>query len=448
MTDEDKNNPQPPQETTLAITGMTCVNCEVVVERAIRAIPGVRSAHVDYRRGVASVASDEALDISRINVALAEEGYGAAEAQAAPAKRKARIYTEAAAAVLIVLGVFLAARQFNLLPRSLSVTDNMTYGFVLLIGLIASVSSCMAVTGGLLVALAAKYNEATQGLSARQRFIPHLFFNAGRIISYTLLGGLIGAAGAALTFSALATGILTIVLSAIMVLIGLQMLGVMPPVSRLLPRLPKGAVHRIHDLAVTQSRTGAFVLGAATFFLPCGFTLALQLYVLTKGSFAVGALTMLVFAIGTLPALLSLSVLSSFASGITQVRFARLAGAAVIFLGLMNIQYGLVQTGSDYIPVSPFAAAPLEASAAAQSAPARQVQIAEMKIDGFEYVPNRFTVKAGCGRVLIMRGAGIMKFLSSDEINVISFTPARAGELAFNCSMGMMTPNSGFTVTN
>jgi hypothetical protein len=247
-----------------------------------------------------------------------------------------------------------------------------------------------------------------------------------------------------------------------MIVIGLQMLGVLPPLGRILPLVPKSAVHRIHDLVASEAKGSAFALGAASFFLPCGFTLALQLYVLTKGSFAVGALTMLVFALGTLPALLSLSVLSSFASGTMQTRFLRLAGAAVIFLGFMNIQYGLVQTGSNYVPVSPLTVAQPETAQAAQPLQSRQVQIVEMKIEGFDYIPNRFTVKAGipvewridgreaegCGRVLIMRKAGIVKFLSSDGPTVISFTPSAPGEFAFNCSMGMMTPGSGFTVTN
>ena len=55
---------------------------------------------------------------------------------------------------------------------------------------------------------------------------------------------------------------------------------------------------------------------------------------------------MLAFALGTLPALLSLSALSSFAKGAFQRHFLKFAGAAVIVLGVMNIQYGLVLTGS------------------------------------------------------------------------------------------------------
>jgi uncharacterized protein len=458
MSTDDKDNPA---AVRLAITGMTCTQCEVAVERALMALLGMRRVTADYRAGIAEVVSDQPLDVSRINDVLTGEGYGAAATPAGPQKSGARLYSEAAAAVLVVLGVFFLARQFNLLPRALTVTENMTYGFVFLIGLVASVSSCMAVTGGLLVALAAKYNEAASGLTARQRFIPHLYFNSGRILSYTTLGGLIGAAGSALALSPMTTGVLTIVLSVVMIVIGLQMLGVVPPLGRLFPLIPKSAVHRIHDLVASEAKGSAFVLGAASFFLPCGFTFALQLYVLSKGSAAVGALTMLVFALGTLPALLSLSVISSFARGAMQMRFLRLAGAAVIFLGFMNIQYGLVQTGSNYVPVSPFAAAQPE-RAAARPVPAGQVQIAEMKIEGFNYIPNRFTVKAGvpvewridakdaegCGRILIMRAGGVIRFLSDGQPNIVTFTPQAPGELAFNCSMGMMTPNSGFTVTN
>jgi sulfite exporter TauE/SafE len=99
-----------------------------------------------------------------------------------------------------------------------------------------------------------------------------------------------------------------------------------------------------------ETKSTAFVLGAATFFLPCGFTQALQVYVLSQASFAAGALTMLAFALGTLPAMLSLSAIASLARGGFQKHFLRFAGAAVILLGLMNIRYGLVLTATTAMP--------------------------------------------------------------------------------------------------
>jgi sulfite exporter TauE/SafE len=386
------------------------------------------------------------------------------------AKNSPRDYAEISAAFLIIVAILAALGQLDLLPKQFGVSETMSYGLVFVIGLVASVSSCIAVTGGLLVAVAAKYSEASATLTPVQRMRLHIYFNAGRILSYTLLGGAIGALGSALTLSPEINGVLTLLASAVMILLGLQMLRLLPSLTRFLPTMPKSFSHFIHDLAERDAKGAAFVLGAATFFLPCGFTQALQLYVLAKGSFAVGALTMLAFSLGTLPALLSLSAMSSFASGNFQRHFLKFAGAAVIVLGIANIQYGLVLTGSamnaaSVTPdaVSPTADAPAQMTAAQnnqvrQDIPDKQVVV--MRIDGFSYIPNRFTVMQGvpvewridaseaaaCGRFLLAPGLGIRKVLSDRSTTMISFVPQQAGDFGFNCGMGMMTPGSKFTV--
>lgn len=376
-------------------------------------------------------------------------------------RNSSRDYIEIGAAFLIIIALLLVLGQLDLLPRQFGVSESMSYGLVFVIGLVASVSSCIAVTGGLLVAVAARYSEASAALTPVQRMRPHIYFNAGRILSYTLLGGAIGALGSALTLSPEINGLLTLVASAVMILLGLQMLRLLPALTRFLPTVPKSFSHRIHDLAERDANGGAFVLGAATFFLPCGFTQALQLYVLAKGSFAIGALTMLAFALGTLPALLSLSAMSSFASGSFQRHFLRFAGAAVIVLGIANIQYGLVLTGSamNAASVTPDQT-PVATSSPAATIATQDKQIVVMRIDGLSYIPNHFTVKQGvpvewridaseaaaCGRFLLAPGLGIRKVLSDQSTTMISFVPQRAGEFGFNCGMGMMTPDSRFTV--
>ncbi len=80
--------------------------------------------------------------------------------------------------------------------------------------------------------------------------------------------------------------------------------------------MPKFLAHRIYDQTNGAYKPWApFVLGAGTFFLPCGFTQALQFYVLAQGSAVTGATTMLVFALGTLPMLLAVGAVSSFSKG-------------------------------------------------------------------------------------------------------------------------------------
>jgi sulfite exporter TauE/SafE len=392
-----------------------------------------------------------------------------------PAKNAPRDYVEIGAAFLVIIAILLVLGQLDLLPNQFGVSETMSYGLVFVIGLVASVSSCIAVTGGLLVAVAAKYNEASTALTPVQRIKPHIYFNAGRILSYTLLGGAIGALGSALTLSPEINGVLTLAASAVMILLGLQMLRLLPALTRFLPTMPKSFSHFIHDLAERDANGGAFVLGAVTFFLPCGFTQALQLYVLAKGSFAVGALTMLAFSLGTLPALLSLSALSSLASGHVQRHFLKFAGAAVIVLGIANIQYGLVLTGSamNVVSVTPDAATPTVEAPPAQVTATQNTQqdrqltsdkpdkqVVVMRIDGFSYLPNHFTVMQGvpvewridaseaaaCGRFLLAPGLGIRKLLSDRSTTMITFVPQQAGEFGFNCGMGMMTPGSKFIV--
>ena len=467
------------------IAGMHCANCEVLIERRLRNIPGIVGVRASQRKGKAEIAYIDELNADAVRRAIEEEGYTVSPwgEQNSGARRRFRNtsgdYLEIGAIFLLLFGVYVALQQFDVLPRGVAISDNMSYALIFLVGLVASVTSCMAVTGGLLVAVAAKYSDANPDFTGIQKLKPHIYFNVGRIVSYTLLGSAVGALGSALTLSSEVNAALTILASVVMIVLGLQMLGLFPSLGRLQPRMPKAFAHKIHDLSGRESKAGAFLLGASTFFLPCGFTQALQLYVLAKASFVTGALTMLAFSLGTLPALLSLSALSSFASGKFQRHFLKCAGAAVVVLGFVNIQYGFVLAKTtvntatvvdgEKFKLQP-APAPEQSAVAAprtplsqlaeQTSPVVQKQIAVMKVVGFEYVPNRFIVAegmpvewrmnaseaAGCGRILIMPRLRLQKFLSASSTTFITFTPPHAGEFAFNCGMGMMTPNSKFIV--
>src|SRR3989338_3853935 len=120
-----------------------------------------------------------------------------------------------------------------------------------------------------------KYNEQHQSLSGFQKFKPHIYFNIGRILSYTILGGLIGAIGSLFPLKFISAGTLTIIASAIMIILGLQMLKIFPFLSRLKIRIPKFFAHKVHEASAKQSGIAPFLFGAATFFFPCGFTQAL-----------------------------------------------------------------------------------------------------------------------------------------------------------------------------
>jgi uncharacterized protein len=460
MTDKHKGHQW--KAAHVEIHGMHCANCEVLIERRFKRVAGVRRVRASHATGTAKIVHYGDLDINALQSAIADDGYTVSclrerDAGASASKNTSRDYVEIGAVFLTFVSLYVLLKQLDVLPDRLTVPSTISYGLAFLIGLVASVSTCIAVTGGLLVGVAAKYNAASGHLNGIQRFNPHIYFNVGRIASYTLLGGAIGALGSTFSLSAEANGVLIILASAVMIGLGLQMLKLLPSLK--LFRMPKFIAHKIHDQAEKKTKGGAFILGAATFFLPCGFTQALQLYVLAQGSFMTGALVMLAFSLGTLPALLSLSALSSFAAGGFQRYFLKVAGVAVVILGVFSIQSGLTLTAIG-ISKSTWVTAETPTRPIEQTVPIVDgKQIVAMKIVGFSYQPHRFFVvqgmpvewridasqAVGCGRILIAPKAGVRKMLPSGT-TVVTFTPQAPGHIRFNCSMGMMTAGSVITV--
>lgn len=453
----------------LNVKGMTCTSCEVLIERKLKHVTGVHSVKVSRAKEEAIVDCDETVALGQLQEAIAEKGYTLTEKENGTygeasgvfsnffSKDKER-WSEIGAVFVVLLGAYLLLNQFNLLPANMGVTENMSYGFVVVLGLVAGASTCFAVAGGLLLTVTAKFNEAYPHLSKQERFLPHLSFNAGRVASYAFFGGIIGAIGSALTLSETITGIISLAASALMVVVGLQLLGVFPWLNKLQVKTPKIFAHKVYDASgqAKPSQGKAFLFGAATFLLPCGFTQALQLYVLGKGDAVIGALTLLAFSIGTMPSLLSVGLFSSFAKGNTLRYFTTFSAVLVIALGLWNIPNGLTLTGASIgLPSIDLGgnSDPLENSGEA-AVFAGESQVAELVVDGLDYFPSSFTVKVGvpvewridgrkaqgCARVLTAPQLGIREVLPNNEIKVITFTPSAPGKIKFTCSMGMTGP--------
>lgn len=452
------------------IHGMHCASCEVLIERNFKKVPGVEHVNVDHATGKAEVQYSTTPDIQALQDAVKEHGYAVSSwadrhRVALQFKRhnSKRDYIELGAVVLILVAAYLILRQFDLVPK-LGVTDNMSYGLVFALGLVAAMSTCLAVTGGLLVAVAGKYNEQHPYLDGWQKFKPTLYFNVGRVVSYTVLGGAIGVLGSVLTISPRVNGIITVLASIVMIILGFQLLKLFPGLKRFQPKMPKFLAHKIHDATSNAHHpTAPFLLGAATFFLPCGFTQALQLYVLSKGDPVTGALIMLVFSLGTLPALMSLSAISSFAKGAFQRYFLKFSGALVIMLGVFNINNGLTLAGSS-VNFSGL----WQRSSTNQEVQDTNVklvdgkQVVDMKVVGLSYSPYQFTVQQGtpvewridgtqaqgCAQVVTVPKLGITKYLPPTGVTAISFTPQETGTIPFSCTMGMTTRGSAFKVVS
>ena len=161
-----------------------------------------------------------------------------------------------------------------------------------------------------------------------------------------MLGGVIGALGSAFTLNTTASFVLSLIIAAVMLILGINLLDVFHWSKRLQPAMPKFLARHAYGASQLNHTLTPFVVGVATFFLPCGFTQSMQIYTLGVGSFLSGALTMGAFALGTLPVLAAVSFSSlrihdSRYAGI----FFKTAGLIVILFALYNLMNSLVVIG-------------------------------------------------------------------------------------------------------
>lgn len=434
---------------TLKINGMHCASCEVLLERKFKQVKGIEKVIVSHSKGEAELHCSCDPNIKELNSLIIPHGYSIAEQLSADTIKITRDHIEIGAIFIIVFGIYLFLKQFNLLPQGLSITDNMSYGFVFLIGLVAAASTCMAITGGLLLAISAKFNEKNKDLTKKEKFRPHIYFNFGRIVSYTILGGVVGALGSFLQISDTFAGILTIIASILMIIVGLQLLNIFKFLNKIQVKMPKFIAHKIYDKSSTKA---PFFLGASTFFLPCGFTQALQIYILAKGDIIIGAITMLAFALGTLPGLLSIGVVSSSLKEKHQRYFTKFAAVIVIMLGIFNISSGLTLTGTN-VAISNLVPQEQQIIQDPNVKLVDGKQIVEMAVNGLDYSPDVFTIKSGipvewrvdgkgaqgCAQILSAPTLKIREFIGG-TIKTITFTPSKPGKIRFSCSMGMAGP--------
>lgn len=327
---------------TFHVHGMHCKACVVLTESELLDLPYISSAKSSLKNHLVEIEGDfgnkSELEITEeLTKVLTKHGYSLSLEKQIRNKN----WSDFKIAVPVALGFILL---FVLLQKlgivNLVSAGNVTYGTAFVIGIVASLSSCMAVVGGLVLSMSATF--AREGDKVR----PQLMFHGGRIASFFILGGLIGALGSAFTLNTSATFILGLIIGIVMLILGINLLDVFPWTKKFQPSMPKFIAKYAHGVSKLNHTLTPLLVGVATFFLPCGFTQSMQIYTLSTGSFLSGGLTMLAFALGTLPVLSlisfsSFSIQNSSKSGI----FFKSAGLIVIMFALFNLINSLVVVG-------------------------------------------------------------------------------------------------------
>ncbi len=331
-----------PQTYTFHVNGMHCNSCILLTESELKEVKGVarvKASLKEKRIEITGEFGDKSQErvMNELSEVLKPHGYTLSLEQ----EKKAIRWFEFAYALpisLVFVAIFVLLQKFGIV--NLVHTGNVTYGTAFVVGLIASVSTCMAVVGGIVLSLSASY--AKEG----DRIRPQAMFHIGRLVSFFFLGGVIGVLGSVFQLGANGMLILGLIVALVLFILGFNLLDVFPWAKKLQLTVPTELGKRIHGLKNVNHILTPFVVGALTFFLPCGFTQSMQIYTLTTGSFWRGGLTMLSFALGTLPVL---AILSFSALGIQKKAqsgvFFKTVGLIVIFFAIFNLLNTLAGAG-------------------------------------------------------------------------------------------------------
>lgn len=458
---KQRNKPNQRYAITVPIKGMHCASCEVLIGQELESIPGVTSASASLKTKSAKIVSSRPLSDDKIESAIEAAGYevGYETSAASLISKDGSVWRDFAVGVAVVsiLAFLFVGMSVDSLASGISSGSNGT--MALIVGLTAGFSTCMALIGGLVLGLSSKYAEKHPNQSTLQKFQPHLFFNLGRIVSFTVLGALIGAIGSAFVLSGTLLGFLTLVVGIVMLVLGLQLTGIFPRITKGIS-LPSGIAKRLGlDSKKNRpySHTNAFLMGAVTFFLPCGFTQAMQLLAVSAGDPLQAAIIMGAFAIGTTPGLLSLGGVTSAVKGDFAKRFFRIVGVVVVAMAFVNLTNGYTLSGIgraiDSLGKQTSSAKPDE------SLEGSTVLSTTFKVKP-DIIPSEFTAKVGEKTTLLVdvkeEGRGCMstimipglddtpQFLKKGKQIRLTFTATEPGEYQITCAMGI--PRGSITV--
>ncbi|MEL7565738.1 MAG: sulfite exporter TauE/SafE family protein [Dehalobacterium sp.] len=434
----------------LYIEGMSCTGCEIKIENAVKRIDGVIKAKAVYHDALVEVIYNAYVtDLKKIIAVIENLDYQVldeddslkTEIPSGSRRNQDKMsINQLLGAGIIIFALYMLVKNtvgFNFIPQ---VDQSMGYGILFAVGLLTSLH-CVAMCGGINLSQCVSYKIA-EGSSKIAKFKPSLLYNGGRVISYTLIGGVVGALGSVVSFSGSAKGIAAIVSGVLMIVMGLNMLNIFPWLKRFTPRMPKIFGSKIYGNA---GKYGPFYVGLLNGFMPCGPLQAMQLYALGTGSFTAGALSMFLFSVGTVPLVFGLGAVSSFLSSRFTHKMLKASMVMVVVLGVIMVNRGLNLSG-----MSISLASAADTGNIAQVA--GDVQEITTQIESGRYtpiivqkgIPVKWTIKAeaddlnGCNNPMtIPEFNKEIKLVPGD--NIIEFTPEKEGDILYTCWMGMIS---------
>ncbi|GHU22090.1 heavy metal-associated domain-containing protein [Spirochaetia bacterium] len=463
---------------TIHIGGMTCVNCQNRIEKKLKSTVGVEDATVNYSTGTATVTwNPSVVTFNEIKAAVETLDYTVLKE---PVPDAVAPVTEIIGTLVIILSLYVLLRGLGISTISSAfplAEAGMGYGMLFVIGLITSVH-CIAMCGGINLSqtlgggslplaptLRVSATPSPGGSTPKPLFnpavlFPSVLYNAGRVISYTTVGIIVGALGSVITISGRFQGIVQLAAGVFMVIMGINMLGIFQGAVGTFLRRFNLSMPKIFAKKIDEQKAGnknPLIIGLLNGLMPCGPLQAMQLYALSTGSPIAGGISMFLFSMGTVPLMFGIGALGSVLSKKFSHRVMKVGAILVTVMGMTMFTYGWGLSGFsfDFVDKAVAAINPIASKTGGDGAFApvieNGVQIVNSTLSGGRYpaitvqagIPVKWTINApqgsinGCNNRMIVREYGIEHSFSPGE-NLVEFTPTKTGKFSYSCWMGMI----------
>lgn len=419
----------------IKVYGMTCTSCEKGIEKEVKKLKGVINVWASFSKQYVIVEYDsEACSIAAIKKVINKIGYST-ESQN----------------VFKVIGILIIALAVIFIGNSTTGIDmnsklkGATYFMLFVVGVLTSIH-CVGMCGGIMFSQSIK-GESKGKIAAIK---PALLYNLGRVLSYTILGGIVGAVGSVFTLSITLKAALQLFAGIFMIIMGLNMSG-FGLFRKINFKLPWSAC------SIKKKPKAPFLVGMLNGFMPCGPLQTMQFYALGTGSAFKGAFSMFLFALGTVPLMLAFGALSGLLSKNSTKTILKFSGILVVVLGITMGTRGLALAGVN-LPNIGFsskgnvgvASSKIKSEASPKVTIENGVQIIKMTADENGYTPNGLYVQKNmpvkwiidgkslnsCNDIIVIPSLNKQINLQSGE-NVVEFTP-KDSDISFSCGMGMI----------
>lgn len=434
------------QRITIPVQWMHCRSCELTLEKSISKLHNVKKVNANQSKWVVEVEYTWTVNKKEIEDRIIWNWYKIWQKGKLPwFHNDLALYFELFAVAFLFYIGYLILQQNWIDFSSTNVASSPTLWVVLIIWLTAWVSSCMALVGWLVLAVSAKLNQGKE-LTTWRKFYPHIYFNIGRVVWFWIFGAILWALWSVLSMSIWTLAILTLLVGLVMFLLGVNLTEISPRLANISITLPKFLSKNLWENENWDPRIGALITWALTFFLPCWFTLAMQMYAMSSWSPVMWALVMATFALWTAPWLIGIWWFTSIFKWAFAKRFFRYVWVLVILLGLFNIlnSWNLLKT-------SVFANK-IDATALNNS----NLEVQEVRIKQLAswYSPSTIYIKPwrkirlivesanpySCSSRLVIPSVWINKQLEKWDNTFEFVSPSEEGkEIPFSCIMWMYT---------